>query len=542
MSWLQESTGGLLLLCAAAIAVLLALIIVVKLEPFIALLIAGFALALAAGLPVSKIVGTALKASDSVLETGFGGILGHIAVIVGLGTVLGAILERSGGADVLVEKLTGVFGERGAPIAMGLAGLIFGIPVFFDIGIFVLAPLVYVAALRGGRSLALYALPMLAGLSMTHAFLPPHPGPTAAAGLLGVSLGWVILIGVICGLPAFAAAGIAWPYWIGPRIRVEVPAEVVEAEAKQPVTVGGGSSLDAEASSTGGSVGGGSTTGGSGGGVATAERPSGGVGDSADGVGDGTGVDRDDDLDGGSAAGRPAEDSPAPSATVAGRRPVGLGTVLGIILVPLVLILGATFGTVWLDPSTFLQVLTFLGNPAVALTIAVLLAFWLLGVRRGSTVAELSEVTANSLRPVGMILLVVGAGAFFGKVISSTGVGDALAGTLSDAGLPIIVLAYLISCALRLAQGSATVALVTTGGIIAPLVQNEGYSPAQLATLVIAISAGSIIASHVNDGGFWIISRYFNMSVKQTLATWTVLETILSIVGFVMTLIVWALL
>ncbi|GAA0250780.1 GntP family permease [Cryptosporangium japonicum] len=500
MSWLQDSTGGLLLLCAAAIAVLLALIIVVKLEPFIALLIAGFSLALAAGLPVSQIVGTALKASDSVLETGFGGILGHIAVIVGLGTVLGGILERSGGADVLVEKLTGRFGERGAPVAMGLAGLIFGIPVFFDIGIFVLAPLVYVAALRGGRSLALYALPMLAGLSMTHAFLPPHPGPTAAAGLLGVSLGWVILIGVICGLPAFAAAGIAWPYWIGPRVRVEVPAEVAEAEA-QPVTVGGG--------------------------VATAERPTGGAGDPVD-----------DDADGPGDA--PA--GPAPAAGAAVPRPVALGTVLAIILVPLVLILGATFGTVWLEKSTLLAVLTFLGNPAVALTIAVLLAFWLLGVRRGSTVAELSEVTAASLRPVGMILLVVGAGAFFGKVISSTGVGDALAGTLSDAGLPIIVLAYLISCALRLAQGSATVALVTTGGIVAPLVENEGYSPAQLATLVIAISAGSIIASHVNDGGFWIISRYFNMSVKQTLATWTVLETILSVVGFVMTLIVWALL
>lgn len=485
MSWLQESTGGLLLLCAAAIAVLLALIIVVKLEPFIALLVAGFALALAAGLPVSKIVGTALKASDSVLETGFGGILGHIAVIVGLGTVLGAILERSGGADVLVEKLTGRFGERGAPVAMGLAGLIFGIPVFFDIGIFVLAPLVYVAALRGGRSLVLYALPMLAGLSMTHAFLPPHPGPTAAAGLLGVSLGWVILIGLICGLPAFAAAGIAWPYWIGPRIRVEVPADVVEAEStKTPVTAGG-------------------------------PPPAGGS----------SGTDADPEPSGGPA-----------------QRPVALGTVLGIILVPLVLILGATFGTVWLEPGTLLQVLTFLGNPAVALTLAVLLAFWLLGVRRGSTVAELSEVTAASLRPVGMILLVVGAGAFFGKVISATGVGDALAGTLSDAGLPIIVLAYLISCALRLAQGSATVALVTTGGIIAPLVEGADYSPAQLATLVIAISAGSIIASHVNDGGFWIISRYFNMTVKQTLATWTVLETILSVTGFVMTLIVWAVL
>jgi GntP family gluconate:H+ symporter len=501
--WFQHSTGGLLLLCVLAIAVLLALIIAVKLEPFIALLIAGFALALAAGLPVSEIVGTALSSSKSVLETGFGAILGHIAVIVGLGTVLGAILERSGGADVLVDRLTGRLGERGAPVAMGLTGLIFGIPVFFDIGIFVLAPLVYVAAIRGGRSLALYALPMLAGLSMTHAFLPPHPGPTAAAGLLGVSLGWVIVMGLICGLPAFAAAGIAWPLYIGRRIQIAVPAEAIEAE---PALVGAGPS--------------GPTPVGSG---SDADSYDVRVGTTTGGVPDAP----VSPVTGGAA---PAEE----------RGPVSLGVVLGIILVPLVLILGATFGTVGLDPSTFLSVLTFLGTPAVALTIAVLLAFYLLGTRRGTSVAELSAVTTASLRPIGMILLVVGAGAFFGKVISSTGVGAALASTLSDAGLPIIALAYLISCALRLAQGSATVALVTTGGIIAPLVEHKGYSPAQLAVLVIAISAGSIIASHVNDGGFWIISRYFNMTVKQTLATWTVLETILSIVGFLMTIIVWA--
>lgn len=491
MTWLHESTPGLLLLCAAAIAVLLVLIIKVKLEPFIALLIAGFALALAAGLPVSTIVGTATKSSESVLETGFGGILGHITVIIGLGTVLGAILERSGGADVLVASLMRVFGERGAPVAMGLTGLIFGIPVFFDIGIFVLAPLAYIAARRGGRSLVLYALPMLAGLSMTHAFLPPHPGPTAVAGLLGVDLGWVIVMGLVCGLPAFAVAGIAWPYFIGPRVMVTVPDDAVVAPADGPDQPGASGPPAA-----------------TGGGLALAT----------------------------------AAPTTRSSSAAAAQAPVRLSAVLGIIAVPLVLILGATFGNIALGRSRLLEVLTFLGTPAVALTITVLLAFWLLGTRRGSKVAELSSLTASSLRPVGMILLVVGAGAFFGKVISATGVGDALAGTLSAAGLPIIALAYVISCGLRLAQGSATVALVTTGGIIGPLVAGAGYSPAQLAVLAIAISSGSIIASHVNDGGFWIISKYFNMSVRQTLLTWTVLETILSVVGFAMTLIVWAIL
>lgn len=460
MHWLQTSTTGLLLLCAAAIAVLLFLIIKVKLEPFIALFISGIGLAVVAGLSVEQMVGTALSSKESLIETGFGGVLGHIALIIGLGTVLGSLLERSGGADVLASKLIGLFGERGTPVAMGLVGLIFGIPVFFDIGIFVLAPLVYVAAHRGGRSLVLYALPVLAGLSMTHAFLPPHPGPTALGGLLGVDLGWLIIMGLLCGLPAFAAAGILFPMWIAPRVQVSVPAEFLAAETE-------------------------------------------------------------------------AEQDPTP------KTPVSLALVLTIIAVPLVLILGATFGTMMLDPGRLLSLLTFLGNPAVALTIAVLLAFWLLGIRRGMSLEEISEFTGASLRPVGMILLVVGAGAFFGTVISATGVGAALAEVLSDAGLPILLLAYVISCALRIAQGSATVAIVTTGGIIAPTL-GSGYTQPELAVIAVAIAAGSIILSHVNDGGFWIVSRYFNLTVKQTLATWTVLETVLSIVGFAAAAVAWA--
>lgn len=481
VDWLRTSTPGLLVLCGLAIAVLLFAIIKVKLEPFIALLLTGLGLALAAGLPVSKIVGTAIKAGDSLLETGFGGILGHIAVIIGLGTVLGAILERSGGADVLTGKLLNLFGEKGAPFAMGLLGLIFGIPVFFDIGIFVLAPLIYVAAKRGGRSLVLYAMPMLAGLSMTHAFLPPHPGPVALGGLLGVSLGWLILMGFVCGIPGFVAAGIVWGSYIGKRVRVEVPDEFLVVK-------------DEEAAPDEG------------------ERVS-------DGTGGGTGT---------------------VTRTVT-TTPPSVGLIGAIIAIPLVLILGATFGTQLLDKdSQLLQVLTFFGTPAVALLIAVLVAFYVLGVRRGSTVQELSALTAESLRPVGMLLLVVGAGAFFGKVISATGIGTALADTMSAAGLPVIVLAYIISCGLRIAQGSATVAIVTTGGIVAPLVTDHGYSQMSIALIAMAIAAGSIILSHVNDGGFWIIAKFFNLTVKQTLQTWTVLETILSVVSFAVAAVLFA--
>ncbi|MBD8464968.1 gluconate:H+ symporter, GntP family [Plantibacter sp. VKM Ac-1784] len=466
IGWLQQTTPGLLILCAVAIAVLLFLIIRVKLEPFISLFIVGIGLALATGTSIYQIVGVAvpdpfddeqIKPGASLLETGFGGILGHITIIIGLGTVLGAILERSGGADVLIRKLLGRFGERGAPIAMGLTGLIFGIPVFFDVGIFVLAPLVYITARRGGKSLVLYALPMLAGLSMTHAFLPPHPGPTALAGTFEVGLGWLILMGFLCGIPAFIASGIAWPLWIGKRVMVSVPEEYVL---------------------------------------------------------------------------EPEDDAPE-------RKDVSLWSVGLIIITPILLILAATFGALALPNGPVLEALTLIGNPAVALTIAVCLAYYVLGVRRGMTLAELGELSGQSLRPIGMILLVVGAGAFFGAVISATGVGAALAEVLGSLGLPIIVSAYLISSGLRIAQGSATAAIVITAGILQPVVLAGDYSQPQLALIGIAIAAGSITLSHVNDGGFWIIAKYFNMSVKQTLATWTVLETILSVVGFGMVALIW---
>lgn len=456
VAWLQHDTAGLLTLAAVSIATLLLVIIKLKVEPFIALIVVSVAVALIAGIPVSELVGTPTKAADSLLEKGFGGILGHITVIIGLGTVLGAMLERSGGADVLTRRLLNLFGPRGAPLAMGVTGLVLGIPVFFDIGIFILAPLVYVAAKRGGKSLVLYALPMLAGLSMTHAFLPPHPGPVAAAGLLSVSLGWIIIMGLACGIPAWLVSGVVWGSWIGKRIQVEVPEEFVPEE------------------------------------------------DEADTA-----------------------------------NPPALGLIAFIILAPMLLILAATIADVVLDGGALLSVLTLVGNPAIALTIAVMLALYLLGIRRGISAQELAKISGVSLRPVGMILLVVGAGAFFGAVLRATGIGDALADSMAAIGLPVILSSYLISCALRVAQGSATVAIVTTAGIIQASVADGHYSPAQIALIVVAVSAGSIIASHVNDGGFWIVSRYFNMSVKDTLKTWTVLETILSVVGFAMAALIW---
>ncbi|MFF3338277.1 GntP family permease [Streptomyces flavidovirens] len=473
---LIDGTAGLLTVATLGIALLLLLIIKVRLQPFVALLAVSIAVGLGAGLSVTELFGTVQKSAVvSVIDSGMGGILGHVAIIIGLGTMLGAILEVSGGAEVLSARLLGLFGEKRAPLAMGLTGIVFGIPVFFDVGIFVLAPIVYAAAKSSGKSILLYAMPLLAGLSMTHAFLPPHPGPVAAAGLFHVSLGWVILMGIVCGIPAVLAA---WAYaaWIGKRVFVEVPHDMVEAAE------------DAKA-------------------AVIAEQ---------------------------TAAGRPPRE-----------QPVSLATVLSIIGTPLVLILAATFSSIALDPSpssptsseqgiphSLRSVIEFFGNPFVALTIALLMAYYLLGIRRGWSRKSLEQVSTSSLKPVGNILLVVGAGGIFGAVLKASGVAQALSDTFNDVGLPVIVLAYLISLVLRVAQGSATVAIVTTAGIVLPLVENGDHSQAFLALVIMAISAGSIFASHVNDGGFWIVAKYFGISERDTLKSWTVLESVLSVAGF----------
>ncbi|WP_374707160.1 GntP family permease [Streptomyces sp. Y2F8-2] len=466
---LVHGTAGLLTVAALGIVLLLVLIIKVRLQPFVALLAVSIAVGLGAGLSVTELFGT-VQRSDAVslIESGMGGTLGHVTIIIGLGTMLGAVLEVSGGAEVLASRLLGLFGERRAPLAMGLTGLIFGIPVFFDVGIFVLAPIVYAAAKRGGKSILLYCLPLLAGLSMTHAFLPPHPGPVAAAGLLKVDLGMVILMGIVCGIPAVLAAW-AWSAWIGRRIFVPVPQDMVEAaeEAK--------ASLEREQRAAG---------------VTPPEKP------------------------------------------------VPLSIVFTIIGTPLVLILLATFSSIAFDPSTPRSVVEFFGHPFVALTIALLLAYYLLGIRRGWSRKSLETVSTASLKPVGNILLVVGAGGVFGAVLKGSGVAQALSDTFHDVGLPVIVLAYLISLVLRVAQGSATVAIVTTAGIVAPLLTEGHHSQAFTALVIMAISAGSIFASHVNDGGFWMVAKYFGISERDTLRTWTVLESVLSVAGFAVAAVV----
>ena len=303
VQWLQHDTAGLVTVAVFGIALLLWLIMKVKLEPFVALLVAGFVVALVGGIPATEIVGTTQRSETvGLVKKGVGGILGSIAVVVGLGSMLGAMLEASGGAQVLAGRLIRRFGEDRAPLAMGLTGLIFGIPVFFDIGIFVLAPLVYVAAMKSKRSVLIYCLPLLAGLSVMHAFLPPHPGPVAAAGLLNVDLGWVIVMGLVCGIPAWIVGGYYFNTWIGEKIYIPVPPEMVSV-AHETVAV----ETEVEAH--------------------------------AHGAGAATSV---------SSSGRTASNG-ATGVDLVPPEPVSLGTVLAIIGTPLVLILMATIAIVTLE-------------------------------------------------------------------------------------------------------------------------------------------------------------------------------------------------
>lgn len=484
----MRSDAVLLLLAGAGIVVLLVLIIRVRLEPFVALLLVAATVAIAAGIPLDKVVPT--------MEDGVGAVLGHVAPIVGLGAMLGKMLELSGGAQRLADRLLGLFGEHRAPLALGLTGLIFGIPVFFDVGVIVLAPVVYAAAVRGGgaRSMLYYCLPLAGGLAIVHGVLPPHPGAVAAAGLLHVGLGYVIVFGLACAVPAWVMGGLLYSRWIAARIYVPLPAHAAESFRDDYLE---------------------------------GQRP---LGEPAAPTATGP------DTDGGGMAvlTRPVATVAPPPPLVAAPAPAGLGTVFAIVALPLVLILLQTFSTMVISDETsdVRRALSFVGAPMTALVAAVLVAFYVLGIRRGWSREHLVTVAESALRPVGMILLVVGAGAAFGHVLVESGVGTVLSDNLTRTGLPLIVLAFAIALALRIAQGSATVAIVAASGIVGPLVDHEQLSEPRTALIVVALGAGATAASHVNDAGFWMVSRLFGISEKDTLKSWTVMETILGFTAF----------
>ncbi|PSM45639.1 gluconate transporter [Chroococcidiopsis sp. CCALA 051] len=443
------SPGALIFVAMLGVALLLFLVIGVRLQAFVALLLTSLFVAIAAGIPLDKIAET--------IQQGMGSTLGFIAIVVGLGTMFGEMLRVSGGAEVLAATLVKKFGQDKAQWALSLTGLIVAIPVFFDVGLIILIPLVYGLAKRTGKSLLYYAIPLTAGLAIGHSYIPPTPGPVAVASLINADLGWVILFGAIAGIPATIFGGVLFGKYIAGKIHATVP-EYMEIEAPKHEL---------------------------------------------------------------------------------GKEPPRFGTVVSIIAIPLVLILLNTVSTVILPEGNFLRnFLTFLGHPFTALMIAALLSFYILGIKRGYSLDEVQQIATKSLEPVGLIILVTGAGGVFGRVLVASGVGDVLARAMAASNLPIILLAFLIATAVRVSQGSATVSMVTAAGIMAPAIEAGKYSPPMVGLITIAIASGATVLSHVNDSGFWLVSRYLGLSEKETLRAWTVMETIVGCVGFLVVFII----
>lgn len=430
------------------LVILLALIIRFKVPAMIAILVGAVLIGLGAGMPLDQIV----KAVDD----GVGNTLKGIALLVGLGSMFGAILEISGGAKVLAVTMVDKLGERKAAWAMAITGMVIAIPVFFDAGLIILIPLAFSLARRTGRSTLSYAIPLLAGLAVGHAFIPPTPGPVLVATMLGADLGRVILVGLACGVAAIIVAGVLWGARCGSKYFVPAPEEAGEATAEP--------------------------------------------------------------------SGRP------------GARMPSFGTVVTIILIPLILIILKSITGVVDALTPARKVLGFLGEPFVALTIATAVAMFLLGRRNGYTAAELEKVMTKSLEPVGLILLVTACGGVLRYILQYSGLGDIIGHAVASAALPVVVVAFVVAAVVRISVGSATVAMTMAAGIVAAMPEVAGLSPVHLACITAAIAGGATVCSHFNDSGFWLVKTLMGMDEKTTLKTWTVMETLVGCTGFLVAL------
>ncbi|AUG99087.1 GntP family permease [Prodigiosinella confusarubida] len=442
------SAGPLLLIAVGAVALLLLLIMRFKVHAFLALTLVSIITALVTKVPYDKIVSTMLS--------GFGSTLASVALLVGLGAMIGRLLEVTGGANVLADTLISKFGERRAPFALGIASLLFGFPIFFDAGLVVMLPIIFSVAKRFGGSTLKYALPSAGAFAVMHALLPPHPGPVAASELLGANIGLMVLVGAVIALPTWYFGSYLFGLVAGSKFVLPLPSLFTD-------------DVDVDETHT----------------------------------------------------------------------PPRFGIVLSVLLLPLLLIsLDTLLNTLTVAKvinggDVWVQSLRMLGKTPVALLITVFFALWIFSRER--SMKHLQKVCDGALGPVCSIILVTGAGGMFGGVLRASGIGNALAEMLSDTGLPVIVAAFIVSAALRVAQGSATVALTTTAALMAPTVAaTAGLSQFDLCFIVVAIAGGATVLSHVNDSGFWLVGRFLEMDEKTTLKTWTVMETLLGTIAFLL--------
>jgi GntP family gluconate:H+ symporter len=428
-----------------AVAGLVVLITATKLNPILGLILASLSLGMVAGMPPSTVVQS--------FEAGVGATLGHIAVIVALGTMLGKMMAESGAADCIAHTLIRIFGEKNIHWAMALVGLIVGLPAFFEVGFVLLIPIVFTVARRTGTSLVLVGLPLLAGLSVVHGLVPPHPAASMAVAIYNADVGRTIFSALLVGIPTAAIAGPLYAKLIARHIHLSagnsIAAQLVDHKAirSQP----------------------------------------------------------------------------------------GFSLSLFTILTPVVLMLGGSCADALFPSGSKLNTtLHLVGNDDIALLIGVLLSFVTLGRLRGFTRTAILRFSNECLAPTAAITLLVGAGGGFGRILEDSGVSHAIVAIVMRGHISLLLLAWLLAAAIRVATGSATVAMTTAAAIVAPLVAHTPGVHPEL--LVIATGAGSLIFSHVNDGGFWLVKEYFNMSVAQTLKTWSVCETIISVTALILTL------
>lgn len=435
-----------LIIVALGILALLFLIMGLKLNTFISLLVVSFGVALALGMPFDKVV--------SSIEAGIGGTLGHIALIFGLGAILGKLIADSGGAQRIAMTLVNKFGEKNIQWAVVIASFIIGIALFFEVGLVLLIPIVFAISRELKISILFLGIPMVAALSVTHGFLPPHPGPTAIAGEYGANIGEVLLYGFIVAVPTVLIAG---------PLFTKFAKKIVPASFAKNGNI---ASL---------------------------------------------GTQKTFNL----------EETPGFGISV-------FTAMLPIIIMSVATIIDLLQETIGFEDNGVLAFIRLIGNASTAMIISLLVAVYTMGIKRNIPVKTVMDSCSTAISQIGMMLLIIGGGGAFKQVLINGGVGDYVADLFKGTALSPIILAWLIAAILRISLGSATVAALSTTGLVIPLL---GHSDVNLALVVLATGAGSVIASHVNDAGFWMFKEYFGLSMKETFATWTLLETIISVAG-----------
>ncbi|MGX1194593.1 GntP family permease [Metabacillus sp. SLBN-84] len=441
-----------LIIVGIGILALLVLIMGLKLNTFVSLIIVSFGVALALGMPLETIVKT--------IEAGLGGTLGHLALIFGLGAMLGKLIADSGGAQRIAMTLVNKFGVKNIQWAVVAASFIIGIALFFEVGLVLLIPIVFAIARQLRVSILYLGIPMTAALSVTHGFLPPHPGPTVISGEYGADIGQVLLYGIIISIPTVLLAG---------PVFTKIAQKIVPESFTKTGSI---ASLGEQKTFK-------------------------------------------------------LEDTPGFGISV-------FTALLPVILMSIATIITLVQNTVGLDDNSFLAAIRFIGEAGTAMLISLLFAVYSMGIARNIPMKQVMDSCTTAITHIGMMLLIIGGGGAFKQVLIDGGVGTYVADLFEGTSMSPILLAWIIAAILRISLGSATVAALTTAGLVIPML---GTTDVNLALVVLATGAGSLIASHVNDAGFWMFKEYFGLSMKETFATWTLLETIISVAGLVFILL-----